>query len=286
MTKLLLCTDLDRTLLPNGPQAESILARKKFNQLVVQDEVKLVYVSGRDKSLIQQAVKNYHIPLPDFVIADVGSTIYSIENKKWSRLDKWDYEISSDWNGKSNKDLKSLLENFDDIRIQEYSKQKTHKLSYYVPLYTDHVSLLNEIKECFEKVNINANLIWSIDDAASMGLLDILPVSANKKHALEFIMSEFNFSLEETIFAGDSGNDISVMASPINSILVANATNSVKKMALEQAKLNGETNSLYLAKGNFSGMNGNYSAGILEGVVHYMPEAESWMELNPDSIKL
>ena len=286
MTKLLLCTDLDRTLLPNGPQAESILAREKFNQLVAQDEVKLVYVSGRDKSLIQQAVKNYHIPLPDFVIADVGSTIYSIENKKWSRLDKWDYEISSDWNGKSNKDLKSLLENFDDIRIQEYSKQKTHKLSYYVPLYTDHESLLNEIKECFEKVNINANLIWSIDDAASMGLLDILPVSANKKHALEFIMSEFNFSLEETIFAGDSGNDISVMASPINSILVANATNSVKKMALEQAKLNGETNSLYLAKGDFSDMNGNYSAGILEGVVHYIPEAESWMELNPDSIKL
>lgn len=285
MTKILLCTDLDRTLLPNGPQPESISARKKFNQLTSRDEVTLVYVSGRDKLLVQQAINNYHIPLPDFVIADVGSTIYRVENKKWAHLDKWDSEISNDWNGKSNKDLQKLLEKFDDIRIQEYSRQKLHKLSYYVPLYTDHVNLLNEIKLCFEKENVRANLIWSVDDAASMGLLDILPASANKKHAIEFIMGEFNFGLDETIFAGDSGNDISVMASPIHSILVSNATDIVKKMALQQAKLNGETNSLYFAKGDYLGMNGNYSAGILEGVVHYMPDVESWIELNPESIK-
>ena len=285
MTKLLLCTDLDRTLLPNGPQPESISVRKKFNQLASRDEVTLVYVSGRDKLLVQQAIKNYKIPMPDFVIADVGSTIYQIGNKKWSHLDKWDSEISNDWNGKSNKELQKLLQNFKDIRIQEYSRQKLHKLSYYVPLYTDHVNLLNEIKLCFEKENVKANLIWSVDDAASMGLLDILPVSANKKHAIEFIMFEFNFGLDETIFAGDSGNDISVMASPIHSVLVSNATKMVKKMALEQAQLNGETNTLYLAKGDYLGMNGNYSAGILEGIVHYMPDVESWMELNLDSTK-
>ena len=285
MTKLLLCTDLDRTLLPNGPQPESISVRKKFNQLASRDEVTLVYVSGRDKLLVQQAIKNYQIPLPDFVIADVGSTIYQIGNKKWSHLEKWDSEISNDWNGKSNKELQKLLQNFKDIRIQEYSRQKLHKLSYYVPLYTDHVNLLNEIKSCFEKENVKANLIWSVDDSASMGLLDILPASANKKHAIEFIMCEFNFGLDETIFAGDSGNDISVMASPIHSVLVSNATDIVKKMALEQAQLNGETNSLYLAKGDYFGMNGNYSAGVLEGVVHYMPDVESWMELNPDSTK-
>ena len=285
MTKLLLCTDLDRTLLPNGSQPESKSARKKFNQLASRDEVTLVYVSGRDKSLIQQAIQNYHIPLPALVIADVGSTIYRIENKKWSHLDKWDFEISSDWNGKSNKDLQKLLEKFDDIRIQEYNRQKSHKLSYYVPLYVDYVNLLNEIKICFEKENVKVNLIWSIDDVESMGLLDILPASANKKHAIEFIMSEFDFSLDETIFAGDSGNDISVMASPIHSILVSNATDIVKKMALGQAQQNGETNSLYFAKGDYLGMNGNYSAGILEGVVHYMPGVESWMELSSGIIK-
>ena len=111
-----------------------------------------------------------------------------------------------------------------------------------------------------------------------IGLLDILPASANKKHAIEFIMKEFDFSLTETIFAGDSGNDISVMASPIQSIVVANATDSVKSLALKQAKLNGQDNSLYIAHGDYAGMNGNYGAGILEGIVHYMPDASQWID--------
>lgn len=33
MSRLLLCTDLDRTLLPNGSEPESEQARKKFSQL-------------------------------------------------------------------------------------------------------------------------------------------------------------------------------------------------------------------------------------------------------------
>ena len=283
MKKLLLCTDLDRTLLPNGPQPESASVRKKFTQLASRDEVTLVYVSGRDKLLVQQAIKNYHIPLPDFVIADVGSTIYQIDNEKWNHLDKWDSEITNDWNGKSNKDLQEILKNLNDIRIQEHGKQKPHKLSYYFPLYTDHQNLLTEINSCFEKEKVKANLIWSVDDVASIGLLDILPVSANKKHAIEFIMNEFKFSLNETVFAGDSGNDISVMASPIHSVLVANATNEVKQMALKQAEMNDENNSLYIAKGEYFGMNGNYGAGILEGVAHYLPVIESWIELNRES---
>ena len=146
-----------------------------------------------------------------------------------------------------------------------------------MPLYIDHTDLLDKIRLCFEKENIKTNLIWSIDEENAIGLLDILPASANKKHAIEFIMKEFKFSLAETIFAGDSGNDISVMASPIQSIVVANATDSVKTLALKQAKLNGQDNSLYIAHGNYLGMNGNYGAGILEGIVHYMPAASRWI---------
>jgi len=283
--KLLLCTDLDRTLLPNGPQPESASVRALFNQLALRKEVTLVYVSGRDKLLVQQAIKNYQLPVPAFVIADVGSTIYQIKKNKWIHLEHWDDEISADWNGKSNKDLQNILKNFKDIRLQEYSKQKTHKLSYYVPLYTDYETLLNEIKSCFNNDNIKTNLVWSVDGAESMGLLDILPASANKKHAIEFLMDEFDFSLNETIFAGDSGNDISVMASPIHSVLVANATDKVKNLAVQQANINHEEASLYLAQGDFFGMNGNYCAGILEGVVHYMPAVKSWLGLESSNIK-
>lgn len=284
MKKLLLCTDLDRTLIPNGPQPESKSAREIFNKFTSHDEVTLVYVTGRDKSLIQQAIKNYKLPVPDFVIADVGSTIYQVVNDDWIHLDNWDSEISSDWDSKSNNDLQELLHHFSDIRAQEYFKQNKYKLSYYVPLHMNHVALLDEINFCLKKEGVKASLIWSVDVAASIGLLDILPANANKKHAIEFLMNQFDFNLNQTIFAGDSGNDIAVIESPINSILVANAENDIIKMAIEHAKVNDETNSLYLAKGDFLGLNGNYSAGVLEGVVHYMPDFKKFMLLNDDGI--
>ena len=248
MNKLLLCTDLDRTLIPNGPQPESKLARKKFNHFISNKNVTLVYVTGRGQFLVQQAIKNYNIPQPDFVIADVGANIYHIVDKNWIHLEQWDADISHDWNGKSNKDLQRLLSHFKDIRLQDYSKQKRHKLSYFVPLYIKQESLLKEIEICLQEENVKANLIWSVDDSASIGLLDILPLSANKKHAIEFLMKEYGFALDETIFAGDSGNDISVMKSPIQSILVANATEDVKEMARKQASINNQSESLYLAK--------------------------------------
>jgi len=277
MTRILLCTDLDRTLIPNGPQAESAAARKWFNKLTQREEVSLVYVTGRDKSLVLQAIKNYQLPVPDFVIADVGSTIYHIENNVWHHIEKWDDEIADDWNGKSNAYLQGLLKTFSDIRIQDYSRQKPHKLSYYVPLYAAYEEIFTKINACFEKENIKANLIWSIDESANIGLLDILPASANKKHAIEFLMNLYNFSLDETLFAGDSGNDISVMASPIHSVLVANATDEVKKTALKRASINNESETLYIAKGDCFGMNGNYCAGVLEGVMYYIPVVKGWL---------
>jgi len=276
MMRLLLCTDLDRTLLPNGPQPESMRSRERFRSLAARKEVTLVYVTGRDRSLVQQAINNYQIPQPDFVIADVGSTIYRIDGDDWQHWQAWEDKISKDWQGKSHADLYASLTAFRDLRVQEYSKQNTHKLSYYVPLYIDHLSLIDEIRTHLETQNIHANLVWSIDELANTGLLDILPASAGKRHAIEFLMQQFQFDLRETIFAGDSGNDISVMASPINSVLVANASDDVRELAIRQAEANDQAQSLYIARGGYLGMNGNYSAGILEGISHYMPEAEKW----------
>lgn len=282
MTKLFICTDLDRTLIPNGPQSESTSARAYFKHLVSDERVTLAYVTGRDLSLVRQAIKNYGIPIPDYVIADVGSSIYKMNASQWLKMDAWDKEISQDWNGKSNKDIQGILKEVSDIRLQEYNKQKDRKLSYYVPLYIDQTTKLHELHTILDAHNINVNMIWSIDVAANIGLLDILPASANKKHAIEYLMNLLNFNLDETIFAGDSGNDISVMASNIHSILVANASDSVKTSALQHAKQNGEFDSLYVAKGQFYGMNGNYSAGILEGIAHYIPESILWMGINND----
>ena len=270
--RLLLCTDLDRTLLPNGPQAESTGARDKFSQLALQPGVTLVYVTGRDRKLVEDAIDEYRLPQPDYVIADVGSTIYQIQQHDWRHLDKWQQEISPDWAGRSHDDMHSLFSSSLLLKLQEDTKQNTYKLSYYVPLEADHETLMSEMHSKLVNMEIRASLIWSIDELAGTGLLDVLPASANKRHAIEFLMKQLGFDLSNTVFAGDSGNDLAVLTSPIRSVLVANASADVRDEAKQMALNLGEMDALYFAHGDFLGMNGNYSAGILEGVAHYMPE--------------
>ena len=238
----------------------------------MQPGVTLVYVTGRDRTLVEDAIDEYRLPQPDYVIADVGSTIYEIQQHDWRHLDKWQQEISPDWAGRSHDDMHSLFSSSLLLKLQEDTKQNTYKLSYYVPLEADHETLMSEMHATLVNMKIRASLIWSIDELAGTGLLDVLPASANKRHAIEFLMKQLGFDLSNTVFAGDSGNDLAVLTSPIRSVLVANASADVRDEAKQMALNLGEMDALYFAHGGFLGMNGNYSAGILEGVAHYMPE--------------
>ena len=268
MNRLLLCTDLDRTLIPNGSQPESSGARELFSRLVRLDAVKLAYVSGRHRALIETAILQYRLPVPDVAIADVGSTIYRIDQGEWQRWREWDDEIAGDWQGRSGEALHSMLSDISQLRLQEQEKQNRHKLSYYLPLGRNHQALMAEIETRFRIRKIKANVIWSIDEAKSMGLLDILPASANKLYAITFLMQHLGYDNKQTVFAGDSGNDLDVLLSPVQAVLVANADSEVRRAALQASNQQNP----YLACGGFLGMNGNYSAGILEGIAHFRPE--------------
>lgn len=278
--RLLICTDLDRTLIPNGPQPESPKARKCFSSLVARPEVVLAYVSGRHRKLVEKAILNYCLPKPDFVIGDVGTTIYHVgQTKDWQRQVEWEESIAADWGGKSHSDLKAMLSDIHALRLQESSKQNHFKLSYYVPLQSSREPISALIERRFMEAGVSASLIWSVDEPAGIGLLDILPARATKYHAIEALMNIHGFSFGNTVFCGDSGNDIEVLASPIPAVLVANSQPDVRELAGLLAKENNCTKALYIAGGGFYGMNGNYSAGMLEGIAHYYPWTEDWMGL-------
>lgn len=276
MSRLLLCTDLDRTLLPNGAEPESGNARQRFNQLAGHPQVTLVYVTGRHRELVEQAIAQYQVPRADYVIANVGSTIYRLTDVDWVPDDAWEQAIRGDWQGKSSNEIGALLQDIDGLQLQEPEKQNTFKLSYYVRLDVDHHRLIGSAKKILSQHALACNLVWSIDQQARIGLLDILPASAGKRQAIEFLIEQLGFEHGNTVFAGDSGNDVCVLSSPIKSVLVANAENGVRAEAVQQARENQQQDALYLAKGDYLGMNGNYAAGILEGVAHFMPAAEHW----------
>jgi sucrose-6F-phosphate phosphohydrolase len=275
--RLLLCTDLDRTLLPNGSQPESSGARERFTALVQLPDVTLVYVTGRHRELVEDAISNYRLPRPDYAITDVGTRIYRIEHGNWQPWPQWETEIDRDWGGMGHAQLRELFRDLPELQLQEASKQNTHKLSFYVPLDADREALLAVMQVRLQKRGVHASLIWSIDEAADIGLLDVLPEHATKLHAIEFLAAQLGFGVHDTLFAGDSGNDLPVLSSAIPSVLVANSSAEVREAAQAQAAAAGNAAALHVAAGGFLGMNGNYSAGILEGMAHFHPAFGDWL---------
>ena len=269
MKRLFICTDLDRTLLPNGEQPESPGAREVFARFVSRPEVSLAYVSGRHLALVEQSIHDYELPEPDWIVGDVGSSIYQRTGDGWSFLASWSQHISQDWQGHTAADLAPLFADVSPLSLQPEDRQNTYKLSYFIPLDAHLPALMHALRHALEAHRVSASLIYSVDEQASIGLLDVLPERATKLHAIEFLIQEQGLAPGQTVFAGDSGNDLPVLISPVPAVLVANAHADVVDQAMREAARCGTVDTLYLAKGDFMGMNGNYSAGILEGIAHF-----------------
>ena len=270
--RLLLCTDMDRTVIPNGHHPEHPAARKRFREVCRHPEVRLAYVTGRHLELVLAALNDYALPQPDFAITDVGSRIYQVENGQWRTLDAWEREIAPDWRGLDHDRLRDQLSGITELSLQEEAKQNRFKLSYYLPLSDDRHRVLERVATKLAELEVAAGLTWSVDDLQQVGLLDVLPQSAGKLQAILFLKKYLGFRDDELLFAGDSGNDLPVLGSGVPAVLVANAAEEVRAQALEQARRNGREDTLYLAENAGFPLGGNYAAGILQGIAHFFPE--------------
>lgn len=278
---ILLCTDLDRTLIPNGPQPESPDARPRFAHVAARPDVVSAYVSGRSLALVEEAIRDWSLPIPDHLIGDVGTTLYhGTSDGRWAASTAWQAEIGRDWLGRRSPDLAALLGLPPGLTLQEPGRQNDFKLSYYAPGDYPITIFRRHAASCLREAGLEglrATVIWSVDETRGQGLIDVIPERATKRHAVEFLIAQLGIGLTRCLYAGDSGNDLPILASPVPSVLVRNATEAVRREALREAASRGNEAALYLARGGFLGMNGNYAAGILEGLVHFMPETANWL---------
>ena len=100
------------------------------------------------------------------------------------------------------------------------------------------------------------------------GLLDILPASATKQTSLEYVAEEYGQPIERVVFCGDSGNDIFPLTAGFSGVLVKNADEQLVEKVRHAMEDNPDLK-VYFAQGNFRGLSGNYTSGVIEGCFHY-----------------
>jgi len=262
----ILATDLDRTLLPNGSWECDSEAINLFNQLTQKHDVLVVYVTGRNLDLTEKAIKEFGVRYPDILCGDVGTSIRKYENGEWRFDSGWGDHVTKEstrWDASA---IKNAVAGVDGMREQESEHQNRFKQSYYVEHEKKDRILMevdNLVKGKFDEV-----IVYSFDSQDGKGLLDFLPASATKQTALEYVAEEFGAAKADVVFCGDSGNDIFPLTAGFCGVLVKNADEQLVKN-VKAAMKNNPNLKIYFARGDFQGLSGYYTSGVIEGAYHY-----------------
>jgi len=262
----ILATDLDRTLLPNGSWEPDDEAIEHFNTLTAQHDVLVVYVTGRNLALTEQAIEQYGVRYPDILCGDVGTSIRRRENDGWIFDEGWVSHVkkaSPRWSADA---ICDAVADVEGMREQEREHLNQFKQSYYVT-HEFKNRVLQAVDER-AKGKFDEVIVYSFDSQDGKGLLDLLPASSTKQTALEYVAESNGIPKRDTVFCGDSGNDIFPLTAGFKGVLVRNADEqlvaSVRKAMAEDPTLQ-----VYFAKGGFRGLSGYYTSGVLEGGDHY-----------------
>lgn len=262
----ILATDLDRTLLPNGHWESDSEAIQLFNDLTEKHGTLVVYVTGRNLELTENAIKQYGVRYPNVLCADVGTSIRRRENGDWKVDEGWRAHVkgaSPRWDAGAIKQAVALV---DGMREQESEHQNQFKQSYYVD--HDKKDTVLEQVDALVKGKFDEVIVYSFDSQDGKGLLDFLPESATKQTALEYVAKTFGAAKEDVVFCGDSGNDIFPLTAGFCGVLVRNADDQLVEN-VKQALTQSPELKAYFAKGNFMGLSGYYTSGVIEGAYHY-----------------
>lgn len=262
----ILATDLDRTLLPNGRWQGDSQAIELFNELTAQHDVLVVYVTGRNLQLTENAIKHFGVRYPDVLCGDVGTSIREYENGTWKFDEGWLARVKHEsprWDAAA---IRDALARIDGMREQEREHLNRFKQSYYV----DHRKKEAVLKGVDDRVKgkFDEVIIYSFDPQDGKGLLDILPDSATKQTALEYVAEKYGIKKEEVVFCGDSGNDIFPLTAGFSGVLVKNADDQLVE-DVKKALAGNPDLKVYFATGDFKGLSGYYTSGVIEGAYHY-----------------
>lgn len=235
--RALLISDVDGTLLGNDAELSAFARwRETFRS-----EIQLVYASGRFYESLVESIQTTDLPEPDAIIGGVGTEIRDYPSRR--SLGDW----PGDLNGWDRLRICDALSRFDELQMQEPEFLSDFKISYHVHNASDE--FLGRVRDQLERAGCRVEVIYS-----SRRDLDVLPRGVNKGTAAEHLARLWEFTPENVVVCGDSGNDRPLFERGFCGVVVANARDELRSLSSQ---------STYHARRP-------YAAGVLEGVTHWL----------------
>ena len=235
----LLVSDIDGTLLGS---ASGLVAFRRWQER--EPDLVFAVATGRSFHSALSILAQQNAPLPDIVIASVGSEIYHRRPGGIYRRDaEWDRIVASGWDRDATRDAIAAL---GDIAPQGALEQRRFKLSYLVH---DDPEATTRLRALLDAKGLNATIIQSHGR-----YLDVLPLAASKGTAVEHVRRALGLDTQAVIVAGDSGNDVEMLRSAPNAIIVGNHSDGLAERV--------DLSRCYVA-------HAHHAHGILEGVEHF-----------------
>ncbi len=268
-----LATDLDGTFIPlhrdsegdsksidcEGYDSESIEALALLTQASAAREIELIYVTGRHFQSVLDAIDTYALPVPSWILCDVGTSIYRQNEKiQFELVDEYQEALDTIVGDVDADALRhDLAREVTKMRLQEPFKQGPHKLSFYTKAgELDHC--VAQVEAYLESHSLPYGIIASIDPFNGDGLLDVMPRGASKAMAIDWWCGNHDIDPAQVVFAGDSGNDYAALIAGHRAILVANADRTLAMRLQDDHAQQGWMGRLFLASKNAT-------AGVLQG---------------------
>jgi len=196
---MLLATDLDGTFLGGSPEDKARL----YEWIKQQADVRLVFVTGRGLANVQPLLDDPQMPLPDYIICDVGAAV--VEGPTLLPVEPLQTAIEQQWPGEE--EVRAHMEQVAGLRYQEVPQQR--RCSFYY----DHTTAIDVALE------IAASLGCDVLQSAGK-YLDVLPGGVNKGSTLTRLMEFIDYPVNQVLVAGDTMNDRSLYDAGFKGVVV------------------------------------------------------------------